>query len=249
MTDDPGVEPATVRAGRWALGVRRLQVDPRLADAPAYNLAGRRLTGPQQGFGWLWQRSYRARLGHGSSPAEVIEHWRTHFGELWPRGATFFGAPLGPLDAGTVSPIGVPTGTGLTLQTGVLVLYADDESFTFMTPEGHMFAGWITFSAATGPSGTVASVDLLVRPNDPAYQLAWPVMRRMEDRFWARTLRALGRSLGAGEVVVVENSSCVDRTVLWRNWRNIWFNAGIRTVLHLAADTGRWVRVTLRRLR
>ena len=33
------------------------------------------------------------------------------------------------------------------LSTGVMVLYADEESFTLMTPEGHMFAGWITFSA------------------------------------------------------------------------------------------------------
>ena len=33
------------------------------------------------------------------------------------------------------------------LSTGVMVLYADDESFTLMTPQGHMFAGWITFSA------------------------------------------------------------------------------------------------------
>ena len=32
------------------------------------------------------------------------------------------------------------------LSTGVMVLYADDESFTLMTPQGHMFAGWITFS-------------------------------------------------------------------------------------------------------
>ena len=36
---------------------------------------------------------------------------------------------------------------GLKLSTGVLVLYADEESFTLMTPQGHMFAGWITFSA------------------------------------------------------------------------------------------------------
>ena len=28
-----------------------------------------------------------------------------------------------------------------------MVIYADDESFSFMTPQGHMFAGMITFSA------------------------------------------------------------------------------------------------------
>ena len=36
---------------------------------------------------------------------------------------------------------------GMKVKTGVMVLYADEESFTLMTPEGHMFAGWITFSA------------------------------------------------------------------------------------------------------
>ena len=30
---------------------------------------------------------------------------------------------------------------GMKLSTGVLVMYADDESFTLMTPQGHMFAG------------------------------------------------------------------------------------------------------------
>jgi hypothetical protein len=29
----------------------------------------------------------------------------------------------------------------------VLVIYADAESFTFMTPEGHALSAWITFSA------------------------------------------------------------------------------------------------------
>ena len=38
-------------------------------------------------------------------------------------------------------------GGGVKLSTGVFVLYADEESFTLMTPQGHMFAGWITFSA------------------------------------------------------------------------------------------------------
>ena len=36
---------------------------------------------------------------------------------------------------------------GMKFKTGVMVLYADDVSFTLMTPEGHMFAGWITFCA------------------------------------------------------------------------------------------------------
>jgi hypothetical protein len=37
------------------------------------------------------------------------------------------------------------------VSTGVLVLYADDTSFSFISPEGHMFVGMITFSARRGP--------------------------------------------------------------------------------------------------
>ena len=49
------------------------------------------------------------------------------------------------------------------LSTGVLVIYADDESFTLMTPQGHMFAGWITFSAYEEDGGTVAQAHVLMR--------------------------------------------------------------------------------------
>ena len=35
----------------------------------------------------------------------------------------------------------------LLLSTSVMKLYAIEESFTFMKPPGHVFAGWITFSA------------------------------------------------------------------------------------------------------
>ena len=38
-------------------------------------------------------------------------------------------------------------GGGPLISTGVMVIFADDESFSFMTPQGHMFAGMITFSA------------------------------------------------------------------------------------------------------
>ncbi len=42
-----------------------------------------------------------------------------------------------------------------------MVLYADDRSFTYMTPEGHPFAGWITFSAHDQDDHSVAQVSAL----------------------------------------------------------------------------------------
>ena len=47
------------------------------------------------------------------------------------------------------------------LSTGVRVIYADDESFSFMTPQGHMFAGMITFSAFDDDGVTVIQIQAL----------------------------------------------------------------------------------------
>jgi hypothetical protein len=48
-------------------------------------------------------------------------------------------------------------------------MYADDESFTPMTPQGHMFAGWITFSAYLQQGVTVAHAQVLMRVSQPLY--------------------------------------------------------------------------------
>ncbi len=73
----------------------------------------------------------------------------------------------------------------MTLSTGVLVIYADDESFAFMTPEGHQFAAWITFSSYRDDPAPVIQVQALMRASDPLYELSMPIVgHRMEDRFW-----------------------------------------------------------------
>jgi hypothetical protein len=57
-----------------------------------------------------------------------------------------------------------------------MVLYADDESFTVITPEGHPESGWITFSAYQDDDDTVAQVQSLARANDPLYELGFRVL-------------------------------------------------------------------------
>jgi len=83
----------------------------------------------------------------------------------------------------------VPASFGM-ISTGVFVLYADEESFTFMTPTGHMFASWITFSVYQEDDGTVIQIHMLLRPNDPLYELGMRlrVIPFFEDRFWSQTL-------------------------------------------------------------
>jgi hypothetical protein len=217
-------------AQSWAANVGRLEVDPEHAAA-GYNIAGRRVTGPQQGFGRLWQRTYATNLGHAVSVQDLVTDWKAHFGEFWPKGATFHTGFTG-VTPGAVAPIGISAAPGMELATGILVLYADDESFSFMTPEGHMFAGMITFGAEQIGANTVASIDILIRPNDPLYELGWPVMKRREDAFWTATLVNLAAKHGVPDASVSEETVCVDRKRIWSNWTNIKHNAGIRSFLH-----------------
>ena len=219
------------------------------------NVSGRRPTGPLQGFGRLWQKSYRAYVGPAVTPEEAIAEWRAHFGRFWPRGNRFAGA-LTPIAPGDVAPIAISTHAGFRVATGVLVIYADERSFTFMTPEGHMFAGWITFSATEvralpgiDDGGTELDITVLVRPNDPLYELGWPVMKRAEDVFWSATLRNLAGHLGAGRVEVRTTAVVVDRQRLWRNWRNVRHNARVASLAHAVGRPVRAGAALVRRRR
>ena len=86
--------------------------------------------------------------GIETTPEAVIAAWREGFASFWPKGNDFY-PPLTGLEPGEVALIKAAGPGGMKFKTGVMVLYSDDVSFTLMTPEGHMFAGWITFSALT----------------------------------------------------------------------------------------------------
>ena len=127
-------------------------------------------------------------------------------------------------------------GGGVKLSTGVFVLYADTESFTLMTPQGHMFAGWITFSAERDAGGTAVQAQVLMRANDPLYELGMTFGgHRKEDVFWAETLTALGRYLGADGAPVTTRTVCVDSKRQWHNAGNVWHNTMIRSVFQTVA--------------
>jgi hypothetical protein len=217
-------------AQSWAPKVERLEVTADHAAA-GYNIQGRRITGPQQGFGKLWQRTYSTNLGTAAEPRAVVADWKQNFGSYWPDGATFHSSITG-VAPGDVAPIGINAGPGVELATGILVLYADDDEFTFMTPEGHMFAGMITFGAEEVAGTTEVYIRILIRTNDPLYEMGWPVMRRKEDTFWMATLHNLAAHHGVPDAAITETTVCVDRKRLWGNWKNVRHNAGMRSAAH-----------------
>lgn len=205
--------------GNWARNTGPLRAgggrDPHRA------VEGRRVTGPIHGFGRLWQKTYRVALpGIDLTPAEVVAEWKAHYGDFWPDDNRFL-APLAGIEPGEVGLISGKLPGGPRLSTGVLVLYADEVSWAFLTPEGHPFAGIITFSAEDGPGGPVAQVQALLRAHDPLVEASMPLfVHRAEDRIWRHTLRSLAAHFGV-EAEPTTSVVCVDRKRQWRRFGNI----------------------------
>ena len=231
----------------WAKPVAHLEIAGVEPGSAGINVTGRRPTSPVQGFGRMWQKTYRIRLeGAGVTPAQVIEVWKRDFPTFWPKGNRFF-APLAGIAPGEVAVLDLTMPGGLKLSTGVLVLYADEESFTLMTPEGHMFAGWITFSAFDDGGVTAAQAHVLMRASDPLYEMGMTFGgHRQEDRHWEHTLRSLAAAFGVEGDVAVE-TGCVDRRRQWGKAGNVWHNAGIRSGMYTAMAPMRLVARPFRR--
>jgi hypothetical protein len=216
-------------ADGWAAKVERLQVEAR-DGVRGTNVTGRRLAGPVQGFGKMWQKTYRMDVGPGISPEHAIATWKAHFPEFWPKGNRFAGALTG-ISPGDVALLDIAVGGGMKVSTGVFVLYADPVSFTLMTPQGHQFAGWLTFSAERSGGTTFVQAQGLIRASDPLYELMMPIMDRMEDRFWTQTMTALGHRLGVPDPQVQIQAVCLDAKRQWRHAGGVWQNSVIRSVL------------------
>ena len=221
--------PTPIRqTGTWAGPMTHFQVG---ADAGAAggSVNGRRVSGPVQGFGRLWQKTYKVTFDDVDvTPEHVIAEWKAHYGEFWPKGNRFT-APLEGVAPGEVALISGKAG-GLTLSTGVLVLYADDVSFSFLTPEGHPVAGMITFSAFEDAGTTTAQVQLLIRAQDPLVEMGMAFGgHRKEDRIWQHTLRALATHF-ASAAAVSTAVVCVDKKRQWNRFGNVKHDAVFYTL-------------------
>ncbi len=238
----------------WAPPTPRLHLQtPPPPDAVNLNVNGRRLIGVVQGFGQLWQRTYRIQLSdRGLQPADVISVWKAHFPEFWPLGNRFLGS-LPERAPGEVALLNLAPMPGpVKLTTGVMVIYADDTSFAFMAPEGHMYAGWITFSADRQDDTTYAQVQVLVRTSDPAWEIVMRLFAfRAEDAFWRHTLTNLAAYLNASGSEVQQTLVLLDPHVQWRRVLNTWRNAAMWSGLYFATSPIRWLgrRVTRAALR
>ena len=234
-------------AAYWAKWVEKLEVSDVPAGAANVNVQGRREVGALQGFGKLWQKTYRVRLtGAKVTPEEVVQVWKEHFPEFQPPNSRFYPSMAG-VAPGEVLFISASVG-GMPVYTGVRVIYADDESFTVMTPEGHPESGWNTFSAYRDEDGTtVAQIQSLARANDPIYELGFRIVgSTTQERIWTHVLKSLAAHFGVNEPVSLEKI-CVDPKLQWSQAKNVWHNAGARSMPYTFAGPGRWMRGLMRR--
>jgi hypothetical protein len=235
--------------GTWAAPVDRLEVADIPVGALNLNVQGRQLSGLVRGFGQMWQKTYSIRLMNtGVTPQKLIQSWKDNFSSFWPKGNRFYTAKAGitPGDVALLNlagPGGVNSpGGGPLISTGIMVIYSDDESFSFMTPEGHMFAGMITFRAQQEEC-ILVQIQALIRASDPLYELMFRlgIGHKMEDDFWKQTLRNLAAYFHATSSEPELSVVVVDPRVRWKEAGNIWQNAAIRTGLYTTAAPFRWI--------
>ncbi len=232
------------RDAAWAKPVDRLRVSGVPDGALNLNVEGRQLTGPLRGFGKMWQKTYRVRLdGVEATPQEVIAAWKENFSKFWPEGNAFYG-PLTGIAPGEVAVLNLSMPGRIPLSTGVMVIFADEESFTFMTPQGHMLAAWITFSAFEEDDTKVVQVQALLRATDPLSEIGLRLFgHKSEDEFWRHTLKALAAHFGV-TASVEQQVTCVDPRLQWSQAGNIWHSAALRTPLYAPVH---WLRRMIRR--
>jgi hypothetical protein len=227
----------------WARPVDRLSTTA--TGSGSDTVTGRRVAGPVQGFGQMWQKTFVVRLpGDDHSPETVVAHWKERFPTFWPKGATFY-APLAGISPGEVALLEIPPvpGSPVKMSTGVMVIYADRESFTFMTPEGHALAAWITFSAYRDGEEVVAQVQALERTADPFIELSYLLgANRANDRFWEQTLGNVALSLGVSAPTVETTRVCVDKRRQWKYAGNVRHSPAVHMAVSTVTAPARWVR-------
>jgi hypothetical protein len=227
----------------WAHPVQRLTTTA--SGAPIDTVTGRRVAGPVQGFGQMWQKTFTVRLeGVGITPEELVAQWKAAFATFWPKGARFY-APLSGIAPGEVALLEIPPllGAPIRMSTGVMVIYADDQSFTFMTPEGHGLLGLATFSAFRDGDTTVAPVQTLERTADPIIELTYLLgANRFNDRHWLSTLENLARSVGVASPTPELRKVVVDRRRQWRSVTNLRFSPAFAIPIGIVTSRVRSLR-------
>ena len=243
MNEQPATPSTPRNAASWAKPVETLSVGTVSTDALNLNVQGKRVSGPLQGFGQLWQKTYKLSLsGVQTTPQAVVQLLKEKLPDFMPVNSRFYPSMTGVKPGEVILINATMPGVPGTISTGVMILYADDEAFTVMTPEGHPESGFNTFSAYEAEGVVVAQIQSLARANDPIYEFGFRFMggSREQEKIWHHVLSQLANQLGVtGHIEMDKN--CVDTRLQWSQAKNIWHNAMIRSTMNLPARAVRRV--------
>ena len=212
--------------------VQKLHVTKVLRSVSSLNVEGRRPVGPIRGFGQMWEKTYELRFPDSQrTPTEITATTKENFVRFQPPQNNFYPSPAGIRAGETVlirsSVMGVP------ILTGVLVSYADDVSFTFMTPQGHPESGWVTFRVFTEANITVCQIQGLARANDPLYEIAFRLHgSKFQEHTWMHVLESLARHLDVKGSVTMKKR-LIAPNLQWSQVGNIRYNAELWTLGYL----------------
>lgn len=232
VTWDAGGGASRGSVVHWARPVRKLQVAAAPGAITGLNVRGRRPVGPARGFGPMWEKTYELRFQDArKTPFEIAAIMKENFVSFQPSMNRFYPSPAGIAAGETVliksSTMGIP------IYTGVLTSYADDVSFTFMTPQGHPESGWVTFRVFREAGETVCQIQGLARASDPLFEVAFRLHgSEFQERIWKHVLGSLGRRLGVNAPVVMSKRR-IAANLQWSQAGNIRHDAQIWTLAYL----------------
>ncbi len=223
------VKPCKQSDAGWAPKVERLHVTERPEGAFTRNMDKRKLLGQLQGFGPMWEKTYWLDIKKPGLKAEdVVKAMQGHFIEFQPPENSFYPTSKG-IAPGEMIFIDSKTPGGI-VSTGVMVLYMDDRSFTFITPQGHPEAGWITFSVDERADSVYVQIQGLVRASDPFFEAAFTIAgSKFQETIWKHVLTSLAKYLGVEEPVQMKKyRPAID--LQWGKSGNIWYNSQLRSL-------------------
>jgi hypothetical protein len=155
---------------------------------------------------------------------------KTNFTGFQPPQNHFYPSERG-IKPGEIIIINASTPGGL-IATGVLVLYADEHTFTFITPKGHPEAGWVTFTAYEENGSTMMQIQGLARASDPIYEIAFRLAgSNLQQQIWTHVLESLALHVES-KTTVQFSRQCLDHSLQWSRFANVFKNAQISSMVY-----------------
>jgi hypothetical protein len=177
----------------------------------------------------MWEKTYELKIEKpGLEPAGLAGIMKERLPEFQPEQNRFYTSPAG-IEPGEVVLIDSITPGGV-VSTGVMVLYADETSFSLITPQGHPEAGWVTFSAGKKDNASVFRIQGLASAGDPLYEAAFRLAgAKFQEIIWKHVLASLADYLETPRDITVEKK-VVNPSLHWGNASNLWYNAQFRSL-------------------